>query len=116
MDRQDTSKPPSVGEPAGRAPLRIGRRDPSRITFQWPDGSESEASAAVLRRGCPCAHCVDEHTGRPLLDPVTIPDDLEHREVALVGNYALSIRFADGHRTGIYTWDALRALSGAGPR
>jgi DUF971 family protein len=95
-----------------RAPTRIGRRDPSRLTFVWADGSESEARAAVLRRGCPCAHCVDEHTGRALLNPSSVADDLEQREVGLVGNYALSIVFSDGHRTGIYTWDKLRALSG----
>ena len=46
--------------------------------------------------------------------PSTIPDELEQRGVALVGNYALSITFGDGHRTGIFTWDALRRLSGAG--
>lgn len=97
-----------------RAPVRIGRREPGRLTFEWADGSESEATAAELRRGCPCAHCVDEHTGRKILDPATVPDDLEQKGVALVGNYALSITFGDGHRTGIFTWDALRRLSGAG--
>lgn len=95
----------------GRAPLRVGRRDPSRLVFDWADGTVSAASAAAVRRGCPCAHCVDEHTGRKLLDPTSVSEGLEHREVSLVGNYALAIRFSDGHRTGIYTWDRLRGLS-----
>lgn len=98
---------PEAHEPA---PLRIGRRDPSRLTFDWSDGSSEEASAATVRRGCPCAHCIDERTGRPLLDPDSIPDDLEHKDVAIVGNYALGITFGDGHRTGIFTWTALRRL------
>ena len=94
-----------------RAPVRIGRREPGKLTFEWADGSTSEASAARLRRGCPCAHCIDEHTGAKILDPATIPEELEQKAVGLVGNYALSITFGDGHRTGIFTWDALRRLS-----
>lgn len=97
----------------GRAPVRIGRRDPSRLVFTWADGSVTEAPAQALRRSCPCAHCVDEHSGRPILDPSSVPASIEQREVSLMGNYALSIRFSDGHRTGIYTWDALRRVSGA---
>jgi len=99
------------GDGGRRAPLRVGRRDPSRLVFEWSDGSSSVATAAEVRRGCPCAHCVDEHTGRKLLDPASVAEDLEHREVSLVGNYALMVRFSDGHRTGIFTWDRLRELS-----
>ena len=95
------------------APLRIMRRDPSRLGFEWKDGTRTEATAAVIRRGCPCALCVDERTGAPILAPTTVPDDLEHREVQFVGNYALSIVFSDGHRTGIFTWEALRQLTEA---
>jgi DUF971 family protein len=28
----------------------------------------------------------------------------------MVGNYALRIRFSDGHDTGIYTWSYLREI------
>lgn len=94
------------------APVRIGRRDPNKLVFDWADGTTSEATAAVIRRGCPCALCVDERTGEPLLDPTSVPDDLTHTHVELVGNYALGITFSDGHRTGIFTWQALRRLSG----
>ena len=93
------------------APLRIGRRDPARLVFEWADGVTTEAPAAVIRRGCPCALCVDERTGEPLLDPATVPDDLTQTHVELVGNYALAITFGDGHRTGIFTWHALRRLT-----
>ncbi|QDV09685.1 hypothetical protein Poly30_52430 [Planctomycetes bacterium Poly30] len=104
----------STGSP-GRvpAPARIGRRDPSKITFDWQDGVSNGASAAAIRRGCPCAHCIDEHTGRPLLDPSSVPDHLTQKEVVLVGNYAISIVFSDGHRTGIFTWANLRRIADA---
>ncbi|MFN5805603.1 MAG: gamma-butyrobetaine hydroxylase-like domain-containing protein [Opitutia bacterium] len=28
-----------------------------------------------------------------------------------VGNYALSLEFSDGHRSGIYSWELLRSLA-----
>jgi len=99
---------------ADPAPLRIGRRDPSRLVLEWRDGAVSELSAAALRRACPCARCVHEVTGALLLDPRSIPDDLQHEHVELVGRYALGLRFADGHQTGIFTWRHLRRLADAG--
>ncbi len=95
------------------APRRIGRRDPTKLVFDWSDGTTSEASAAAVRRGCPCALCIDENTGRPILDPATVPGDLTQTQVSLVGNYALAITFSDGHSTGIFTWAALRRLTEA---
>ncbi len=95
------------------APARIGRKDPSRITFDWQDGVSNGATAAEIRRACPCAHCVDEHTGRAILDPASVPAHLTQTEVTLVGNYAIGIVFADGHRTGIFTWSNLRRVADA---
>jgi len=94
-------------------PVRILRREPDRIGFQWPDGASTSVSARSLRLGCPCARCVDEFSGAALLDPQTVPEGLTQAGVELVGNYALSVTFSDGHRTGIFTWAALRRLSGA---
>jgi ATP-binding protein involved in chromosome partitioning len=48
-------------------------------------------------------------TSRPLLDPATVPADVEAATVDLVGAYGIKIRWSDGHGTGIYTFDALRA-------
>lgn len=40
----------------------------------------------------------------------------EIADVQPVGNYGITIAFADGHKFGIYTWDYLRALGdGAKP-
>ncbi len=97
----------------GNTPLRIGRRDSTKLVFDWSDGTSTEVSTTAVRRGCPCALCVDENTGRPILDPKTVADDLTHTQVSLVGNYALAITFSDGHSTGIFTWSALRRLAEA---
>ena len=93
------------------APKRIGRSDPALLTIEWQDGVVSTIPASAIRKACPCAHCVDERTGRPILDPSTVADDLEQREVHLVGHYALGITFSDGHRTGIFSWTLLRSVA-----
>lgn len=107
-DHPDANGPERV-EP----PVRILRREPERIGFEWPGGSSSSVTARDLRLGCPCARCVDEFTGAALLDPQTVDEGLTQSHVELIGNYALSVTFSDGHRTGIFTWAALRRLSGA---
>ncbi|MEY2747445.1 MAG: hypothetical protein RL112_2487 [Planctomycetota bacterium] len=92
------------------APKSILRSDPTRVAITWQDGSTSEWTAATLRRACPCARCVHEITGERLLDPLSVPDDLTQSDLALVGHYAVSMVFSDGHHTGIYTWGYLRGL------
>jgi DUF971 family protein len=53
--------------------------------------------------------CQEEMTGRPLLDPATVPDDVAAASIRLVGSYAIRITWTDGHDTGIYTYEWLRA-------
>jgi len=89
-------------------PSVIRRSDPARLEIEWSDGTSSAWTAAELRRLCPCALCVDEHTGIRILDPETIPDRVTQGDLSLVGNYAVSMRFSDGHSTGIFTWEMLR--------
>jgi len=57
-----------------------------------------------------CAHCVDEITGERIVDVEGIDPDISIREMQLVGNYALKIRWSDGHDTGLYTWAHLKCL------
>jgi DUF971 family protein len=89
-------------------PKVISRSDPYRIEVEWADGHHTSYATADLRRLCPCAHCVSETTGVRLLDPASVPDFLTHLDVRMVGNYAISIRFSDGHETGIYPFRMLR--------
>jgi ATP-binding protein involved in chromosome partitioning len=91
-------------------PKVITRSDPRRVTIEWQDGAVSDFTAADLRRVCPCAECVSETTGIRMHDPATVADELEQGSLSLVGNYAISMRFSDGHSTGIFTFEALRRL------
>ncbi len=106
------SSPPLEPSKSIYWPKVIVRSDPSRIEVEWADGQRTSHGAAELRGICPCAQCVSETTGIRIHDPASVPDDLSHVEVHMVGNYALSIRFSDGHGTGIFPFRMLRE---AGP-
>ncbi|HOH35068.1 MAG TPA: P-loop NTPase [Candidatus Hydrogenedentes bacterium] len=81
------------------------------VKIAWPDGFAAEVPNQALRAACPCAVCVDEHTGEKLLDPASIPGDIRFSKVNYLGNYAVSFEWSDGHTTGIYSWDYLRSLA-----
>lgn len=92
------------------SPSVVRRSDPARVEIEWSDGAKSAFTAADLRRACPCARCVNELTGVRTHDPATVPDDLRQTDLRLVGNYAVQMRFSDGHDTGIFTYPLLRRL------
>ncbi|MBL8863881.1 MAG: DUF971 domain-containing protein [Planctomycetes bacterium] len=92
------------------SPSVIRRSDPARVEIEWTDGGRSSFAAAALRRACPCARCVNELTGVRTHDPASVPDDLTQSDLRLVGNYALSMTFSDGHHTGIFPFGLLRRL------
>lgn len=75
----------------------------------WDADHVATYPARALRLACQCAACKEEMTGRPLLDPATVPDDVRADSIALVGGYAIRITWSDGHDTGIYTYEWLRA-------
>jgi DUF971 family protein len=79
-----------------------------RITVRWADGKTSTYAAFDLRARCPCASCVDEFTGRRLLDPRRVDAEVAAVHWSRVGRYALQIQWSDGHSTGIYTYERLR--------
>lgn len=88
-------------------PHAISRRDEG-IHVEWDRlGHAALFPARELRLSCPCAGCVEEMTGRPLLDPATVPGDVRPAQVALVGAYGLRVLWSDGHGTGIFTFDRL---------
>ena len=95
-------------------PVRFEQADPQHVQVTWKDRSRVTYLAQDLRRACPCATCVDELTGAPLLDPQTVPEDLAIVDADVVGRYAFRFSFSDGHSTGLYTFDRLHAMGAAG--
>jgi ATP-binding protein involved in chromosome partitioning len=80
----------------------------STITITWDDDHVTVYPARALRLRCRCAQCIEEMTGRPLLDPAIVPEDVRARAIGLVGQYAVHIDWSDGHTTGIYTFREMR--------
>lgn len=95
-------------------PHAINRRDDG-ILIEWDqEGHEGFFPARELRLACPCAACVEEMSGRPLLDSAAIPADIRPLSLQLVGAYGLRVNWSDGHATGIYTFELLRRLCPCG--
>jgi DUF971 family protein len=91
-------------------PHAINRRDDG-LLIEWEEGAhEGFYPARALRLACPCAACVEEMSGRPLLDPAGVSPDVRPVSVALVGAYGIRINWSDNHSTGIYTFEQLRRL------
>lgn len=89
----------------------------NELAISWKDGSESYLEQALLRRACPCASCGGEpdvlgHVERPNVSYTA--DSFVLRRWEVVGGYALQPTWADGHRTGIYSYQYLRRLAAAG--
>ncbi len=100
-------KPPPEGPPDA---VDIGTG--GEIVIEWPGQRRVAIPALQLRDACPCAGCIEEGTGRKLLDPATLPSDIRPLQIVAVGNYAVQIHWSDGHNTGIYSWETLRRVSG----
>lgn len=85
-------------------------RDLGVLELTWNDQHVSRMPFQFVRQNCRCAVCVDEITGRPLLDPATVPSDLGVLEISVAGNYALRVRWSDNHDSGLFTWVHLRTI------
>jgi len=83
------------------------------LALSWGDGRESFIPLKKLRQHCPCAICQGEPDalGR-VVKPTVIHTERSFKllRFAQVGGYALNITWADGHSSGIYTFDLLRTL------
>ena len=90
------------------------RRDARTLSVLWEDGHKNDFDVRDLRLACRCAMCVEEMSGRALLDPKSVRPDVAPRTIASVGNYAITIAWNDGHSTGIYSFKNLRALGERG--
>lgn len=87
------------------------------LALSFTDGTELFLNLAMLRRACPCAACQGEPDalGRVVRPKVEHgPGAFELRSYDSVGGYALQLVWADGHSTGIYSFDYLQRLAQLG--
>jgi DUF971 family protein len=90
------------------APVELRyRREHRELLVRYEDG-EFALGAEFLRVNSPSAE-VQGHGG----EGGTLPrhkEDVTVTAIEPVGNYAVKIRFSDGHDSGLYSWDWLRTL------
>ena len=96
-------------------PKKIDVLDTDELQITWEDAAVSRYTPRQLRLACPCAQCVEEWTGRKILDPDSVVEDILLLNVDLVGRYALNFKWSDFHETGIFTFEHLRKLGGLDP-
>jgi len=89
------------------------------LALVFSGGREMYLPLPMLRRACPCAACQGEPDalGRVVRPHVEFgPGAFELRRYEIVGGYALQLFWADGHSTGIYSFDYFAKLDGLGQR
>ncbi|MEG3581705.1 MAG: DUF971 domain-containing protein [Chloroflexota bacterium] len=67
-----------------------------------------------LRLQCPCANCVEEMTGRKILNVNSIPEDIFIVDHLEIGNYAYQFLWSNADpcsTSGIYTFEMLELLA-----
>jgi DUF971 family protein len=90
------------------------------LAIKWEDQTESYLRLERLRRSCPCAGCRGEidvmgrlHKGPEL--PLA-PQSFQLMRISPVGGYAIQPVWADGHSSGLFTYDYLRQVAEASSR
>lgn len=99
----------AMDDPA-TVPTALAQAGPRTLAVTWADGHQSAYDVRALRLACACAHCIDEWTGAPQLEPARVPEDVRPVRIQSVGRYAIQIAWSDGHESGIYPFRRLRAL------
>jgi DUF971 family protein len=89
----------------------------TELAVKWDDGAEDFIALEKLRRACPCAGCKGEVDilGNLYINPALplTAKSFEFVKMISVGGYAIQPVWADGHNTGIYSFEYLRRVASA---
>lgn len=98
-------------------PTHMDLKKDRGLTIVWDDGHQSFYPIEYLRAHSPSAENREarkEAARNPLhVLPASAANQtgpIVAESAELVGNYAIRIRFSDGHDTGIYSWQYLREI------
>jgi DUF971 family protein len=90
-------------------PVEIKLRTRSRVLdVHFDDGTRFELPFEYLRVFSPSAEVTGHGGGEGILQ--TGKEDVGINGIEPVGNYALRLKFDDGHNTGLYSWGLLHEL------
>jgi len=82
--------------------------DDRTLTVTFSDDFTHAYRTAILRGYCPCAHCQGHGSTPYSWNPIQTESQIVVDDVSQVGTYAICIAWADGHSTGIYSFELLR--------
>ena len=86
----------------------------TELAIRWDDQTESFVALEKLRRACPCAECKGETDvmGNLYIGPPKAfhANSFELKGIGFVGGYAIQPQWADGHATGLYSFEMLKRL------
>lgn len=86
---------------------KIEQIDNYSFDIEWSDNLVKRYKLSDLQKSCPCAHCVDEATGKRIVKMESVREDVRAYKIFSVGRYALRVQFTDGCSTGIYSYEFL---------
>ncbi|MBS3744625.1 MAG: DUF971 domain-containing protein [Wenzhouxiangellaceae bacterium] len=78
------------------------------LVCEFADGESFELDCEYLRTHSPSAEVRGHGLSEPKL--LTGKQDVNIEAIEPIGTYAVTLRFDDGHSTGIYSWDFLYRL------
>jgi DUF971 family protein len=88
----------------------------TELAIRWEEGGEIFIPLEKLRRCCPCAGCQGEVDILGNLhkapDKPLPPGAFGLKRFAPVGGYAIQPFWADGHSSGIFSYDYLQRIAG----
>lgn len=87
----------------------------TELAIRWENDTESFITLEQLRRACPCASCSGEVDilGNIYKNPTkALPAAaFELNRFVPVGGYAVQLFWADGHNSGIFSFDYLQKVA-----
>ena len=92
-------------------PSKIKIREKEFLEITWNNSELKSIKLVNLRNNCPCAICAaeKEEWGAKYI-PIYTNEQLTISKINIVGSYAISIEWTDGHSTGLYDFDYLYKL------
>lgn len=88
----------------------VFRAGAQELEATFDDGRMGCVDYRTLRLESPSAE-VQGHGSGPRPPPPIVPPEIRVVRAEPVGRYALRLYFSDGHSSGLYTWNILRALT-----
>jgi DUF971 family protein len=84
------------------------------LAIKWENDTETFIRLTDLRQSCPCAACKGEtdimgNVSRGPQRPLTA-EAFQVRRIGWVGGYGIQPYWADGHSSGIFSFEQLKSL------